>query len=275
MKTNLLLARVAAVGAFASLALLPRLEWDVRWALPAGLLLYAVLCGACARLPRATHLAVGWLLVAYTLYQVCFRVPVEEIQLGTSYLIFFFHYPSAISCLALFIIAGGISVYQLRTGSTGADLWAASAVQVGVLACTITLATGMVWAEAAWGKPWVWTDRRLLTVAIMWFTYAAYLVFRLAVDNPVQRARYSSVLAIVFALNVPLVWYAIRWFGEVSHPMSLEMFGAQKQLMDYTKWWGLGAFFILYLGLWRMRRQVLAAEERLERLEEDFAVLKI
>ncbi|MBI4587181.1 MAG: cytochrome c biogenesis protein CcsA [Planctomycetes bacterium] len=218
-----------------------------------------------AFLPLPAHLVLGWALVLATLYLVCFAVPMQEETLQESYLIFYFHFPSAISCLVLFVIAGLVCIYQLSTGSQRADLAAASAVEVGLLGCTITLVTGMVWAKAAWGKPWIWHDKRLLTVAIMWFTYLGYYLFRMAVENPVQRARYSAVLGVLFAINVPLVWFAIRLFGQVSHPMTINL---QSPFMKSTQWFGALAFFILYLAFWRLRYRALALKSDAEWLEE-------
>lgn len=265
-----------AAGLMAALYALPGLEGvgaGTLWM--GGTVIFIALCFLLERVPLGFHLAIGWLLVIETLRQVCQDVPMYEKVLGESYLIFYFHFPSAIGCLAFFLIAGVISAMQLVSGAPRLDQRAASLIEIGVVACSITLVTGMTWAQAAWGKPWVWNDKRLMTVAIMWFTYMAYLMFRLAVDDPVKRARFSSVLGIIFALNVPLVWFAIRWFGQVSHPMQLTMEGEQRLAMTFTRWFGAAAFFILYLAIWRLRCRSMQVEDRVERLEEAFMRQKI
>ena len=236
---------------------------------------FVVLCVLLHRIALAVHLLIGFGLVVGTLYLVCFHAPLEEVTLGTSYLIFYFHFPSAISCLTIFVIAGVVSVFQLKSGSLSHDRRASSAVEVGLLACTITLGTGMIWAEAAWGQPWVWHDPRLMTVAIMWLTYVGYLMFRAAVDNPVKRARYSAVLGVMFSINVPVVWFAIRFFGKVSHPMEIEFAEDVRTIMKTTQWFGAAAFFILYLGLWRLRYRAQTIHGELERIGETFAARKI
>lgn len=218
------------------------------------------------------HFLLGWALVAVTLYLVCFKVPLEEKNLGVSYLIFFYHFPSAVNCLNLFVTAGGIAVAQLIWRSARVDLAAASAIEVGLLACSICLATGMVWAKAAWGKPWIWHDPRLLSVAIMWLCYLAYLVFRANVDNPEQRARFCSVMAVLFALNVPMVYFAIRWFDQVSHPMEVSM---GEPIMILTRWFGAGAFLVLYTALWRLRYRGMVLRDATDRLDEAFMAARI
>lgn len=256
--------------------LFPALSWSwtaVLWI--AGLTAFALGCWLLQKIALAAHLVLGFALVITTLYYVTHHVPLYETVLRENYLIFYFHFPSAITCLTLFLIAGLISIRHLRSGAPALDLRSASAIEVGLLACTVTLATGMVWAEAAWGQPWVWNDPRLMTVAIMWFTYMAYLMFRLAIENPSTRARFSSILAIVFAVNVPLVWFAIRLFGKQSHPMNLEFVGQDAVRMSTGKWLGAASFFVLYHAIWRLRYRLNRAEAQLDRLDEAFTRLKI
>jgi heme exporter protein C len=221
----------------------------------------------------ASHLLLGWACVLATLYLVCFHVPLREQKvLGNNYLIFFFHFPSAINCLNLFFFAGVLSAWQLRSRSPRADRAAAAAVEVGLLACTICLATGMIWADAAWGRPWVWHDKRLLSVAVMWLCYLAYMVFRANIENPEQRMRFSSVLGVIFAINVPLVWLSIRLFGQVNHPMEVELSDLS---MKVTQWFGAGAFLILYLALWRLRWRSLDFKAGIERLDDELQAGRI
>jgi heme exporter protein C len=220
-------------------------------------------------LPRGTtllalHFAVGWALVAVTLWLAMYYVPLSEKALGPSYLIFFFHFPSAITCLLFFGFAGVLSAIQLATGSEEADRGALAAVEVGVLGCTITMVTGSVWAKAAWGKFWVWQDPRLMTVAIMWFTYLGYLALRAAIESPAQRARFCAVFGIIGAINIPLVWFSIRLFGQQSHPMNVEL----QRSMRETMWFGALSFLVLYTAFWRVRTRVARLKDEGARLEE-------
>lgn len=214
------------------------------------------------------HYFLGWVLALATLGLMAFYAPLEEKTLGKSYLIFFYHFPSAISCLLFFALAGVLSVVHLAGGSAEADRQALAAVEVGLLGCTITLATGSLWAKAAWGEFWVWHDPRLLTVAVMWFTYLGYLLLRGAVDSPAQRARYGAVFGTIAAVNIPLVWYSIRIFGKVSHPMNVEL----DPRMREVQWFGLMAFLVLYAAFWRSRVRVARLKDETRRLEETLAL---
>ena len=63
-----------------------------------------------------THNAIGWLMVIATLGLIGFWIPPAVKGLGESYLIFFFHFPSAVNCLNFFVFAGIISLLYLLYG---------------------------------------------------------------------------------------------------------------------------------------------------------------
>lgn len=216
-----------------------------------------------------TNNLLGWAMVIITLSFVGFWVPQEERQLGSSYLIFFFHFPSALNCMEFFLLGGVFSAIYLRNKSPSMDLWAVSAIEVGMLACTITLVTGGIWARAAWGEwdTWVINDPRLMSVYFMWLTYAAYLALRSSMDQGKRRELYCAVFGILASINVPVVYYAIRIFGKENHPMSLTM---NTTSMKVTQWFGWASFLVLYVGLIRLRRNYYQRCRQLDRLQEEF-----
>ena len=208
----------------------------------------------------------GWLLALATLTLMAFYVPPSIVGLDNNYLIFFYHFPSAIDCLVFFLIAGVASAVHLWKKSPEADRVAQSAVEVGLLACSVTLVTGMIWAKAAWGHWWIWTDPRLMAVAIMWFTYLGYLALRVAIETPAQRTRFAAVFGVLAAANIPIVWYAPTLFQKGNHPKPQEMqFDTSIRI---TMWFGAQAFFVLYLAFLRLRARVARVRQEAERLEE-------
>jgi heme exporter protein C len=222
-------------------------------------------------MPLKVHFAAGWALVLGFLGLVCLwpEIPLEDPILGSAYLIFFFHLPSAIGCLLFFAGAGVASIGYLATRSPAADRAARAAVEVGVLACTVAMVTGAIWAKAAWGAFWVWQDPRLLTVAIMWFTYVGYLALRAAVETAEQRARFAAVFGIIALVNLPLVHFAVRWFGKgAMHPPKIEL----ETPMRIALVCGLVAFLVLYSALWRHRLRAAGLQERAGRIEEEMVL---
>ncbi len=216
-----------------------------------------------------TNNLLGWAMVIITLSFVGFWVPQEERQLGSSYLIFFFHFPSALNCMEFFLLGGVFSAIYLRNKNPSMDLWAVSSIEVGMLACTITLVTGGIWARAAWGEwdTWVINDPRLMSVYFMWLTYAAYLALRSSMGQGKRRELYCAVFGILASINVPVVYYAIRIFGKENHPMSLTL---NTTSMKVTQWFGWASFLVLYIGLVRLRRNYYQRCRQLDRLQEEF-----
>lgn len=217
--------------------------------------------------PLPFHLLLAWAGVVSTLALIGFYVPSAEKTIGASYLIFFFHFPSAVNCLNLFVVAGIVSAVFLVRRTPHLDMLAATCVEVGVLACSVTLLTGSIWARAAWGVFWDARDPRLMTVAIMWLTYVGYLALRGTIDEPGKRALFSAVFGVIAAVNVPIVYFSIQYFGQSHHPMNVDL-GAFE--MKLTRWLGALAFLILYTAFWRMRYAVHRDRFDAQRLEAAF-----
>jgi heme exporter protein C len=213
------------------------------------------------------HWTVAWALVAGCLALVGFYVPGTVKYIGESYLIFFFHFPSAIVCMLLFLAAGALGARYLIRRNPVHDLWGVACVEVGVLACTVTLVTGSIWARAAWGIWWDSADPRLMTVAIMWLTYAGYLALRVTLEDPWKRARFCAAFAVLAAVNVPLVYFSIRLFNPAHHPMNVSL---REPEMIVTRWVGVMAFLGLYVAFVRLRYRVAREQQRLSELEEAF-----
>ena len=207
------------------------------------------------------HLAVAAVGCITTLGMVAWLAPIRIPVIGESYLIFFIHLPSALNALGFFLLGGIFSALYLLRKQDRYDIWAQAVIAVGLLACTITLATGSTWARAAWGHWWMWDDPRLLSVAVTWFFFAGYLMLRWAVPEEDRRARFSAVFAVIACVNVPIVHYAIKVFGSVSHPMDVDL----SLPVLITVRTGMGAFLLLYLLLFRLMVATEASGRTLER----------
>ena len=214
-------------------------------------------------MPLSLHYTLGWLGALVTLALVGFWVPPAEPTIGESYLIFFFHFPSAVNCLNMFLFAGVVCLLYLARRKPSLDLWAASAIEVGLVATAVTLATGSIWAKAAWGLWWDMSDPRLMSVAVMFLIYWGYVALRASLPDAL-RPTLTAVFGAFAALNVPVVLYSIRVLGQSSHPpMGVEM---GEVSMIATRWIGAAAFLILYTAMWRSRFAVLQSKARLDHL---------
>lgn len=154
-------------------------------------------------------------LVLLAFWMALFHAPTER-TMGDVQRIFYFHVPSAMMAFLGFAIVLVASIGYLATGGRRWDGAAQAAAEVGLLFCTITLLTGPVWARSAWGVWWTW-DARLSTTLILWLIYVAYLALRGYMAGDLRMRRFSAVLGIIGALDVPIVYFSVRWW-RTQHP---------------------------------------------------------
>jgi heme exporter protein C len=159
--------------------------------------------------------ALAGLLLARNLYVMLLELPDEAAQ-GAIYRIIFFHVPAAWTAFAGFFVALLSSVLYLIRQNLRYDAVAVSATEVGLAFGAVNLVTGMIWGRIIWGIWWTW-DARLTSMLICWLLYAGYLMLRRAVDDPTQRARFAAVFSIFAFVDVPIVWFSIKWW-RTQHP---------------------------------------------------------
>ncbi|NCC23601.1 MAG: cytochrome C biogenesis protein CcmC [Deltaproteobacteria bacterium] len=164
-------------------------------------------------MPWLCLLATSLLLTAQWFIWV--HVP-EEATMGMTQKIFYFHLPMAWVGLACFFAVFVTSVGVLAGKGPGWDLLAGACAEVGVLTSGLALATGSLWARAAWNTWWTW-DPRLTTTIIMWFVYVGYLVLRRTDLGGLKRTRIAAVVGVVAFLDVPLVFLSARMWRSI-HP---------------------------------------------------------
>ncbi|GAK56050.1 ABC-type transport system involved in cytochrome c biogenesis, permease component [Candidatus Vecturithrix granuli] len=154
------------------------------------------------------------LAMAVAIYMVFLYAPTEE-TMGVVQRIFYFHVSSAwIAFLAFFLVMAA-SIAYLMTGNVRWDIWAYASAEIGTLFCTLVLLTGPLWAKPVWNTWWTW-DMRLTTTLILWLMYLGYLMLRANLEGE-RSAKYAAVFGIIAFLDVPFVYFSIRWWRTL-HP---------------------------------------------------------
>jgi heme exporter protein C len=161
-----------------------------------------------------------WAAVAAWAYLV-FDAPLDGMQ-GAIQKILYVHVPSALGAYLGFFTTAVCGALYLRSGDERYDRVAISAAEVGVVFCTLTIASGPIWARGTWGHWWAW-DPRLTVTLLLWFIYLAYLMLRSFTEGSERTARFAAVYGLVGALAIPLNYFAIQLFGGAAmHPENLE-----------------------------------------------------
>ncbi len=220
-----------------------------------------------SRLILASFMGVLFIFFLASLWLVFMYAPTEKVM-GPVQKIFYFHVPSAIVSFLAFFIVFIASIFYLTTKSRAWDNIARSSAEIGVLFCTIVLITGPIWAKEAWGIWWTW-EARLTTTLILWLVYVGYLLVRAYAENRDQAARFSSVIGIVGFLDVPIIYFSVRWWRG-QHPI---IFGPEKESalapqMLHAFLFSLLTFILFYLFLLVVRTQISTLEDRISILKE-------
>jgi heme exporter protein C len=142
-------------------------------------------------------------------------LPNERMQ-GAVFKIIFFHVPVAITGMFAASVALIASVLFLITRRFLFDALAVSVTEVGLAFLAANLVTGSIWGREAWGIWWAW-DARLTSALICWVLYASYLMLRRSIDEPTQRATFAAVFSIFCFIDVPIVFFSIKWW-RTQHP---------------------------------------------------------
>ena len=204
------------------------------------------------------------LAMAVALYMVFIHAP-EEKTMGAVQRIFYFHVSSAwIAFLAFFIVMIA-SIAYLRTQLVKWDILAHASAEIGTLFCSLVLLTGPLWAKPVWNVWWTW-DMRLTTTLVLWLMYVGYLMLRRHVEGA-RGAKYAAVFGIVAFLDVPFVFFSIRWWrgmhpGHLVAPKS----GGLEPAMLVTLLICLGTFLLLYLFLLQLRVELALLELEIEKI---------
>lgn len=179
---------------------------------------------------------VVFLLVAGAQYYVFMVVPNEQVM-GAVQRVFYFHVASALACYAAFAVVFVASVTYLATRSERADLLSVAAGEVGFVLCTIVLVTGMIWGHSAWNTWFRWEEPRLVTFLVLWLIFLSFAVLR-NFGDPTKTAVHGSILGILGALSVPIVYVSIKFLPQSArlHPEVIERGG----LKDPTYWQAFG-----------------------------------
>jgi heme exporter protein C len=122
-----------------------------------------------------------------------------------------------------------------------------------------------------WGSWWVW-DARLTSELILFFLYLGYIALTSAIDDPRRSDRAGALVAIVGAVNVPIIYFSVKWWNTLHQGASVSM--TQSPSMAKTMLWGMLIMALAYwmlaiaLVLYRVRTLILSRERHTDWVRE-------
>ncbi|MEO1017662.1 MAG: heme ABC transporter permease [Pseudomonadota bacterium] len=153
------------------------------------------------------------------LYMALVVAPADY-QQGEAYRIIFVHVPAAWMALFTYAMIAIAGVVSLVWRHPLAEISAKAAAPIGATFTAIALVTGAVWGKPMWGTYWVW-DARLTSVLILFFLYLGLIALHDAFDDPQKGGRAAAILAIVGAVNLPIIKFSVDWWNTLHQPASI------------------------------------------------------
>src|SRR5258708_2657444 len=155
------------------------------------------------------------------LYIALFAAP-TDFQQGDAYRIIFIHVPAAWMSMFTYLVMAFWAGIGLAFNTRLSSLMAHALAPTGALMTFIALWTGAFWGRPTWGAWWVW-DARLTSELILLFLYLGYLSLAAAIDDPRRADKASALLALVGAINVPIIYFSVKWWNTLHQGSSVSM----------------------------------------------------
>src|SRR5258706_2870079 len=173
------------------------------------------LAGKIAR--ACTVLAV--LFAVAGLYVGLFVAPTDA-QQGEVYRIIFIHVPAAWMSMFIYVVMALWAAAGLAMNTRLSAMMARALAPTGALFTFIALWTGSLWGKPTWGTWWVW-DARLTSELILLFLYFGFIALQASIDDRRRADRAGAVLAIVGVVNIPIIYYSVKWWNTLHQGASI------------------------------------------------------
>lgn len=166
-------------------------------------------------------MAAAVLLGAAGLYVGFFVAPTDH-QQGEAYRIIFVHVPTAWMSMIVYLAMAFWAAVGLIFNARLASMMALALAPTGALMTFLALWTGALWGKPTWGTYWVW-DARLTSELILLFLYIGYMSLHAAIEDTRRADRAAAVLAIVGAVNVPIIYFSVKWWNTLHQGASVSL----------------------------------------------------
>ena len=107
-------------------------------------------------------------------------------------------------------------------------------------------------------------DARLTSELILFFLYLGFIALTSAIDDPRRADRAGAILALVGVVNVPIIYFSVKWWNTLHQGASVSM--TQSPSMAATMLWGMLAMALAFwmysiaIALYRVRAIILERE---------------
>ncbi|SPP62937.1 heme ABC transporter permease [Nitrospira lenta] len=205
---------------------------------------------------------VAALFMAAGLYLGFFVAP-TDFQQGDAYRIIFVHVPAAWMSMFLYVVMAIWAGLGLGLKARPSFMMAQAIAPTGAMFTFLALFTGALWGKPTWGAWWVW-DARLTSELILFFLYLGVMLLHASIDDLRRADRASALFALVGVVNVPIIYFSVRWWNTLHQGASVSMTAAPKMAATM-----LMAMLLMTVGFWMYSIAVILVRLRCVILERN------
>jgi heme exporter protein C len=214
---------------------------------------------------RSMSILFAWLAAIFLVagLWIGFGLAPTDAQQGEAYRIIFIHVPAAWMSMFIYVVMAFWSVIALAFNTRLSAMMAQALAPTGAWMTFIALWTGSLWGRPTWGTYWAW-DARMTSELILLFLYFGVIALRNALDDPRRADRACSVLTIVGAVNIPIIYFSVQWWNTLHQGASVSVTAAPRMaaimltgmlVMTFAAW-----FYSIAVALVRVRAVILERE---------------
>ncbi len=196
------------------------------------------------------------------LYIGFFVAPTDATQ-SEAYRIIFIHVPVSILSMIVYLVMAGYAAVGLIFNTRLSSMMASALAPTGALLTFLSLWTGALWGKPMWGAWWVW-DARLTSELILLFLYLGFMSLQASIEDPRRADRAGALLAIVGAVNVPIIYFSVQWWNTLHQGSTIKMSGTSMHIaMQQGMFTMLAALWLYVIAVSLMRvRSIILERER-------------
>jgi heme exporter protein C len=210
----------------------------------------------------------GWSAATLTLIglYISFFVAPTDFQQGEAYRIIFIHVPAAWMSMFIYLVMAFWGAIGLAFKTRLSFMMSRALAPTGALFTFVALWTGALWGKPMWGAWWVW-DARLTSELILLFLYIGIMALWAAIDDPQRGDRAGALLTLVGAINVPIIYFSVKWWNTLHQGASIKPSGTSMHeamlagmlIMAFAAW-----FYTIAVALYRVRTLIIERERNSE-----------
>jgi heme exporter protein C len=163
----------------------------------------------------------GASLTVWGLWLGMFVAP-SDFQQGQGYRIIFVHVPVSWMSMVIYLAMAFWAILGFTFNTRLSGMMCRALAPTGAIFAFLSLWTGALWGKPMWGTWWVW-DARLTSELILFFLYLGYIALTSAIDDPKRADKAGGILAIVGALNVPIIYFSVKWWNTLHQGASVSL----------------------------------------------------